>query len=192
MFEPRRPAGRHDADLPAELRPFVAAWRAEPEVPPDLAASVVAALRVERAAPPISTRPRWRHAAAAVLAAGVLVGVGVMWEPAEPNAATVAAAPPPLAEPAPAQAEEVPVEVPRTLAAAPPRARFVAFAPPLPEPGAWLSRDRLAEAWAAVPVADPGRTWRDEVADGVRPLRRGAETAIGLFARAVPPPPRSL
>ena len=204
MSEFPPPAGRHDGELPDELRPFVAAWRCETEAPPDLAAAVVSALRVERAAAP-PARPGWRHAALAVCAAGLVAGAGVWWAPAGPTDAGVSVTASDGAEtPAPSdavvatQAEASPAPaVPSAEPASPldfdrPAARFVAFAPPLPDPADWLTRDALAEAWAAVPAADPDRTWRDELADGVRPYRRGVSTAVGLFARAVPPGPRGL
>ena len=200
---PRRtaPAGRHDRDLPPELRPAVAAWRAEPLDPPPLAGAVLAALREERPAPLRPLRsPRWRHAAAALGTALSLAVAGGLWRGGAPSAPPVPVADVPLAASPVAVAAATPEPEPPAPVSPAPRDRgatgrlprtLVAIAPPLPDAGRWLSRDALVDAWAAVPASDPDRTWRDELADGVRPYRRGVDTALGLFARAVPPPPRS-
>ena len=210
MSDRVRVAGRHDRELPPELRRAVAAWRAVDRTGgdvSDLAPAVLHRLRAARPAPAAApARPRWGQFAAALCAAGLLVAAGVALVPAggEPAERFAAA---PVPEPAPEPAVVVVPAAPPELAAVGPEPAEVV--PPATEPvrpafptdllvgrlsapRAWLSPDRLADAWAAVPASRPGRTWRDEVRDGVRPLRAGVSTAVGLFARAVPPPPRSM
>ena len=188
------PGGRHNMDLPPELRPFVAAWRAADDAPPDFAASVAATLRVERAREPATMRARWRHAGAAICAAVLLLACGLMMRPGADRAVELAAAPVPAdaAAPAPAPVPPVGSEVAPVAADAEGefRPRLLAFPLATAErwsPAGWVEPDVLAETWAKFPTPDPDRTWRDELADGVRPYRRGAETAWGLFASAVPP-----
>ena len=180
---------RHDPDLPPALRDAVAAWRTDAEAP-DLAPAVLAALRTAPAVDPPARR--WSHAAAALLAASLLIAAAV-WFSEPPDAAVPLAADgspvvPAPAEPVSPEPAPAPVEVAADLPVPAPTAAGPSERPsPRRDllPADLFSPDRLAAAWEILP--DPNRTWRDELRDGVRPFRAGAENVVTLFAEALPP-----
>ena len=203
MPDRRSPAaGINDRELPPALRSAVGAWRADADAL-DLAPAVLERLRLERprpASPP--PPPRWRQAAAALCAVALLIAAGLILlttgEPDRMVAAVPPAVPVPRTVPSDPMSATTKQIAPSAVAVAPAarprrmRVPAIPFAERLPAAREWLSTDRLADVWAAVPAPDPNRTWRDELRDGVRPYRAGVSTAVDLFAQALPPPPRSL
>ena len=163
-------------------------------------------------------RRRWRHAAALGVAAA-LCGAAAWLTAPSPDGVELAAVEPGQPTPAVPRPADVPPD-PLSAEAAPagaaavvvPAAPVVAAAdpPPVATPrrpsglglvpdgfmptdlSAALDRRTFDEAWANLPVADPRRTWRDELSDGIRPYRDGADRVYDLFAKALPPAPPPL
>ena len=196
------------------LASALAVWKRDDDLP-DLAPGVLAALRTDRAAcERASAEPprRWSHAGAATLTAAALITLALVL-PGEPVTAPTlvdadATAPPSENETDP-ESDAITPDSPSsdaTLIAADapplvgsnPDPDATASAPTLPgptltvrddlSPESFFSSDRIAAAWEILP--DPNRTWRDEVRDGVRPFRDGADAVVTLFAEALPPPRR--